>query len=169
MATSIFRAETKNLDELAKRFGKSRTAFTKVAREELNSYGANFVANLRNTSPKKEGNTASGFTHRVEKRDGAMQLSVKWEPRDRPRDLIYWLRFGTGIYGKYKRVIRPKGKKPFPIPTEGGGTIYRWSIRGMKGRDFVEPAHEKLATFRRSMAQKIGALTMKTLLKRMGR
>jgi len=168
MATSIFRAETKNLDELAKRFGKSRTAFTKVAREQLNSYGVNMVKNIQRDAPKKEGNFASGFAHKVEKRDGAMQLSVTWTPRQRPKDLIWWLLRGTGIYGDRNRVIRPKGKKPFPIPTEGG-TIYRWSIRGMRGRDFITPVHEQMSTFRRSMAQKVGAMTMQMLLKRMGR
>lgn len=168
MATSIFRAETKNLDELAKRFGKSRTAFTKVAREEMNQYGRIVVQSIQKFAPRKEGNFASGFTYKVEKtQENTMRMLTTWTPRDRPKDLIYWLRFGTGIHGKYKRVIRPKGKKPFPIPVPGG-TAYRWSHRGMEGRDFIQAAFDDLPE-RRSLAQRIGALTVKTLLKRMGR
>lgn len=170
MATSIFRAETKNLDELAKRFGKSRTAFTKYARQELNQYGRLGVQFLQRDAPRDKGNFASGFTYKVEKTDGnTLATEIYWTPRDRPKELIYWLIKGTGIYGDRRRPITPKRAKFLAFPGSDGKMIFRRSVRGMRGRDFITPVHNQLAGLRRSLAQRVGALTIGLLTKRMGR
>lgn len=170
MATSIFRAETKNLDELAKRFGKSRTAFTKVAREELNGYGRNVVQSIQRFAPRDKGNFASGFTYTVKKTEAnTMALETTWTPRQRPKDLLWWLLRGTGIYGDRHRPITPKRAKFLAFPGANGQMVFRRSVRGMRGRDFLSQAHQDLGSMRRTVAQRIGALTIQMLTGRMGR
>ena len=49
---------------------------------------------------------------------------------------------GTGIYGKYRTPIVPKQKKAL-VFTIAGKTFVRKSVKGVKGKHFVEDAFDK--------------------------
>jgi hypothetical protein len=132
----------------------------KIALEELDKYGREQVKLLQTLAPQKKGLFASGFTYSVKKSGPKIgELRVNWYPKERPRKLLDWIVFGTGIYGPMQKRIVPK-KKPFLAwqNSSTGKWMRAKSVRGMRPRNFVSSAWQQLSNKRSDLYEKIGKL-----------
>lgn len=81
-----------------------------IALGEMDDLGRKLVKDLQDAAPERKGLFAQGFTYRVVKTGPDIgSLYVNWYPKDRPKNLLEWITFGTGIHGPRHHRIYPKG------------------------------------------------------------
>ena len=151
-----------------------------IALNELDKYGRAQVKMLQDLAPEKKGLFAQGFTYSLKKSGPNVgELRVNWYAKDRPKGLLDWIVFGTGVWGPRGRRIVPKavyanekrvadGKKAKPIPAgkpkmlawqDGSGKWIRAkSVKGMKPRNFVAQAWLQMSSARGDLYERIGKL-----------
>jgi hypothetical protein len=163
------------------------------ALEELDKYGRAQVAKIQEESPERKGLFAQGFTYSVKKSGPQLgTLSINWYPKDRPKNLLEWLTFGTGIYGPRRHRIVPKavwgnekrvkaGKKPKAIPAKKrvlawqdpntGKWIRASSVAGIKPNDFLRRAwyDPEIARMRGQLGQNVGKLIRELIIQKSNR
>jgi hypothetical protein len=162
-----------------------------IALNELDKYGRAQVKMLQEMAPEKKGLFSQGFTYSIKKSGPKVgELRVNWYPKDRPKGLLDWIVFGTGIYGPRRHRIVPKavyaneklakaGKKTKPIPGnkpkmlawqgEGGEWIRAKSVRGMKPRNFVAQAWLAMSDARSDLYENIGKMIAERIFDRSNR
>lgn len=151
------------LDELGSRLTKAQQALIAKTETELDEYGSILVLAIDKNTPKREGSTAQSIKYVIKGRGTKeMELQIIMGASNRPKKLIEWLRFGTGIYGPRGTPIVPKKYKFLKFDI-GGETIFARSVRGMKGHDFIQAGWDETAAQRRSMIGRIGRLAMTML------
>ena len=131
-----------------------------IALHELDKYGRMQVKKLQELAPEKKGLFLSGFTYSLKKSGPNLgELRINWYPKDRPKKLLDWIVFGTGIYGPYSQPIRPRKKKflAWQNPNTGQWNRRRF-VLGMKPRDFVTAAWRELKTARDALTENVGKL-----------
>lgn len=151
-------AQLKNLQA-----GLSITAkeYVKIAKPALDEYGQILVQSMQREIPRDMGYTAGGLDWKVSNKG---ELRIMWnKPTNRPKDLIEWLIYGTGIYGPRKKPIVPVRAPALRFKTKDGRWHSKKSVRGMKPDNFVEDAWDNTVSYRRSLAQKIGALIVRSI------
>jgi hypothetical protein len=140
-----------NFDELR----KDKTVM-KSARKELDLYGRKVVNSARLLAPVDQGAFRNGIDYSL---NNEGQLKLVWKkPASRPRQLIDWILYGTGIYGPRNSPIVPKRAKFLQWRDKRGGFHRAKSVRGMKPRNFVQDAWDNTETDRRKLAQRVGRL-----------
>ena len=163
------------------------------ALEELDKYGRAQVAKIQEESPERKGLFAQGFTYSVKKSGPQLgTLSINWYPKDRPKNLLEWLTFGTGIHGPRRHRIVPKavwanekrvmkGKKPKAIPAKKrvlawqdpntGKWIRASSVAGIKPNDFLRRAwyDPEIARMRGQLGQNVGKLIRELIIQKSNR
>lgn len=159
---NLFSVETKGLqDKLKKLPPKVRKATLKAAEENLDEFGRIYVQTIQANIPRATGTTAASVRYQISGRGSEeMTLKVIAGSAERPKKLIEWLIFGTGIYGPRGTPIRPKRYKFLKFTARDGTLVYAKTVRGMKPRNFVKQTNEGMASYRRSLAQKIGRLAV---------
>ena len=142
-----------------------------IALNELDKYGRAQVKMLQELAPEKKGLFAQGFTYSVKKSGPKLgELRVNWYPKDRPKGLLDWIVFGTGIYGPRRSPIVPKRKKFLAWQNPNTGQWNRRkSVRGMKPRNFVAEAWLKMSDARSDLYENIGKLIAERILDRSNR
>jgi len=163
------------------------------ALDELDKYGRAQVKQIQEDAPENKGLFAQGFTYSVKKSGPQIgELRINWYPKDRPKNLLEWITFGTGIHGPRKRPIVPKkvwqneqrvkkGKKPRKLTRKEmslswqdpntGKWISRASVSGMKPNNFLWGAwyEPKLVQMRNDLAANVGNLIREMLIKNTNR
>jgi hypothetical protein len=163
------------------------------ALEELDKDGRAQVKQIQEEAPEKKGLFAQGFTYSVKKSGPQLgTLSINWYPKDRPKNLLEWLTFGTGIYGPRRHRIVPKavwanerrvmkGKKPKAIPKKKrvlawqdpntGKWIRASSVAGMKPNDFLRRAwyEPEIARMRTALGTNVGKLIRELIIQKSNR
>lgn len=150
------------LEELQKNLNATAKDALKIAKPELEKYGQIFVQSAQREIRRDQGYTAGGLDYEVNNKG---ELRITWtKPANRPKDLIQWLIYGTGIYGPRKRPIVPK--RPggvLKFKTKDGQWHSKKSVKGMKPDNFVKDAWDNTQGVRRTLAQKIGALIVRSI------
>jgi hypothetical protein len=159
---NLFSVETQGLEAKLKKLGpKIRTATLKSAEKNLDEFGRIYVQTLQSNVPRGDGTTAASFKYKIAGRGTEeMTLTVTGGSPSRPKKLIEWLVFGTGIYGPRHTPIKPKRYKFLKFPGKDGRMVYAKQVRGMKPRNFIKQTNEGMASYRRSLAGKIGRLAV---------
>lgn len=163
------------------------------ALEELDKYGRAQVKQIQEEAPDRKGLFAGGFTYSIKKSGPQVgELRINWYPKERPKNLLEWLTFGTGIYGPRRHRIVPKavwanekrvkaGKKPKPIPAkkpkmlawqgEDGKWIRAKSVAGMKPNNFLWRAwyDPEIARMRGQLGQNVGKLIRELIIQKSNR
>jgi hypothetical protein len=157
---NVITIQTKNLDKMKGRITKAQKRVIKDTEKVLEAYGQVGVQALQQASPRKTGTFASGFGYQIGGRGTKdMELRITWSSRGKtPPKLLDWIVFGTGVYGPRKSPIVPKRAKRLSWVSDSGRRIFAKQVRGMKPRNFIKDAWQSTSNYRRSMAQKIGAL-----------
>lgn len=151
------------LMELPARLSKASKELIQVTEDSLDEYGALLVLAIDQQVPKRGGSTGQSLKYIIKGRGTrGMELQIQMGASDRPKGLVEWLRFGTGIYGPRRTPIVPKRAK-FLVFEIGGRTIYARSVKGMKGYDFIKGGWDMTASQRRSMIARIGRLGLTML------
>lgn len=154
---------TGNLDDLPKKISKAGQLLIDKTESELDEYGALLVLSIDGKIPKREGSTAQSLKYQIFGRGTrSMELRLSIGASNRPKDLVTWLRFGTGIYGPHATPIVPK-RKQFLKFQIGGKTIFTRSVRGMRGRDFIRESWDDTEAQRKAMVGRIGRLGLTML------
>ena len=157
--TQIFYVRPEKLKAYRGALSEAKKQSLAIALGELDDYGRQVVKDLQTAAPSKKGLFAQGFTYKLVKSGPDLgSLYVNWYPKDRPKNLLDWITFGTGLEGPRHHRIVPKavwanekrvkkGKKPKAIPEkkkwlswqdpDTGEWIHRRSTRGMKRNPFV--------------------------------
>lgn len=152
----------KQLEDLQNNLNATAKNALKIAKPELDNYGQIFVQSAQREIQRDTGETAGGLDWNVNDKG---ELRIIWnKPANRPKDLIQWLLFGTGIYGPRKRPIvprRPGGLLKFR--TKDGQWHAKKSVRGMPGNNFLKEAWGNTEGVRRTMAQRVGALIVRSI------
>lgn len=131
-------------------------AVLKAARQELDLYGRKIVHSAQMLAPVDKAVTRNAIDYTLNN-DG--QLKLVWKrPASRPKQLIDWILYGTGIYGPRRSPIVPKKAKFLQWRDKRGNFHRAKSVRGMEPRNFVKQAWENTQTERRKLAQRVGRL-----------
>lgn len=142
-----------------------------IALHELDKYGRAQVKKLQELAPVQKGEFKGGFTYSLKKSGAKLgELRVNWYPKDRPKRLLDWIVFGTGIWGPYEQPIRPKKKKflAWQNPDTGQWNRRRY-VLGMKPRDFVTAAWKELQSARDKLTEDVGKLIAQKILDKSSR
>ena len=163
------------------------------ALEELDKYGRAQVKQIQEEAPENKGLFAQGFTYSVKKSGPQLgTLSINWYPKDRPKNLLEWLTFGTGIHGPRRRRVIPKkvyqnevrvkaGKKPRKLTRREmalswqdpntGKWISRASVSGIKPNNFLWRAwyEPEIARMRGQLGQNVGKLIRELIIQKSNR
>jgi len=151
------------LEELGSRLTKAQQALIDKTESELDEYGSLLVLAIDKYTPKREGSTAQSLKYIIKNRGTKdMELQIIMGASNRPKQLVEWLRFGTGIYGPRGTPIVPKKHKFLKFDI-GGETIFARSVKGMKGFDFIQAGWDETEAQRRSMIGRIGRLALTML------
>lgn len=96
---------------------------------------------LTNSATEVQSNQRSRAAHRT----GTLQNSIAFYIQYAKEAVIevsekygIWLEYGTGIYGKYKREIRPRVARVLAFKV-GGKQVYARSVKGMPPKPFFWP------------------------------
>lgn len=188
----VFLVRPEKLKRYTGALSKAKQENLQIALDELDKYGRAQVKMLQELAPEKKGLFAQGFTYSLKKSGPKVgELRVNWYPKDRPKNLLDWIVFGTGIYGPRRHRIVPKaiwanekrvkaGKKPKAIPANKpkmlawqdpntGKWIRAKSVRGMKPRNFVAEAWLKLSDARANIYENVGKLIAQRIFDRSNR
>lgn len=153
----------KQLEDLQNNIDATARNAIKIAKPELDKYGQIFVQSAQREIQRDTGTTAGGLDWEVNDKG---ELRIKWnKPSNRPKELIQWLLYGTGIYGPRKRPIVPK--RPggvLKFRTKDGRWHSKKSVRGMPGNNFLKEAWDNTEGVRRTMAQRVGALIVRSIV-----
>jgi len=190
--TEIFFVRPEKLKRYKGALTEAKKQSLKIALGEMDDLGRHLVKELQTNAPTQKGEFASGFTYRVKKTGADVgSLYVNWYPKDRPKNLLEWITFGTGIHGPRKRRIVPRavwanekrvaaGKKPKAIPANKpkflqwqNPTTGQWyrkkSVAGMRPNRFVFSvwlqAQDRIA----AIYQNIGKLVADRILEKSNR
>jgi hypothetical protein len=163
------------------------------ALEELDKYGRAQVKQIQEEAPEKKGLFAQGFTYSVKKSGPHLgELRINWYPKDRPKNLLEWLTFGTGIHGPRRRPVIPKkvyqnevrvkaGKKARKLTRREmalswqdpntGKWISRASVSGIKPNNFLWRAwyDVEIARMRGQLGQNVGKLIRELIIQKSNR
>lgn len=137
--TKIFYVRPEKLKRYRGALSEAKKQSLAIALGELDDYGREIVLDLQAAAPERKGLFAQGFTYRLVKSGPDLgSLYVNWYPKDRPKNLLDWITFGTGIYGPRKTPVVPKKKKflAWQDPNTGKWNR-RKSVRGMKPNRFI--------------------------------
>lgn len=139
----------------------------KIITPQLENYAQIFIQAAQLEIQRDQGYTAGGLDYKVVKSgEHAGELRIVWnKPSNRPKDLIQWLLYGTGIYGPRKTPIVPK--RPgglLKFRTKDGRWHSKKSVRGMPGKNFLKEAWDNTQGVRRSLANKVGALIVRSIV-----
>ena len=131
-----------------------------IALHELDKYGREQVKKLQEMAPVQKGSLADGFTYSLKKSGPQLgELRINWYAKDRPKNLLDWIVFGTGIYGPRHSYIVPK-KAPFLQwqDFKTGQWFRKKRVRGMKPNNFVYRAWAELSDARGDLYENVGKL-----------
>jgi hypothetical protein len=134
--------------------------------DELDNYGQIFVQSAQRSINRDEGYTAGGLDYVIDaKGERAGELRIVWnKPANRPKDLIEWLLYGTGIYGPRKKPIVPK--RPgglLKFKTKDGKWHAKKSVKGMQPNNFLKEAWDNTQGVRRTLAQRVGKMIIRSI------
>jgi len=156
------------LEELQSGLRDTAKNSVKLVKPVLDEYGQIFVQSAQRTINRDKGYTAGGLDWDVNNKG---ELRIMWhQPTNRPKDLIQWLIYGTGIYGpRHKPIVpkRPGGLLKFR--TKDGRWHAKKSVKGMVGNNFLKEAWDNTQSYRRTMAQKVGALIVRSITDNRGK
>lgn len=190
--TEVFFVRPEKLKRYKGALSDAKQQSLKIALGEMDDLGRYLVKELQTNAPEQKGLFAQGFTYRVKKTGPDVgSLYVNWYPKDRPKNLLEWITFGTGIYGPRKRRIVPKavwanekrvaaGKKAKPIPANKPKMLAwqdpntgRWirakSVAGMRPNRFVFSVWLKAQDRIAAIYQNIGKLIADRVLEKSNR
>lgn len=190
--TKVFFVRPEKLKKYKGALTEAKKQSLKIALGEMDDLGRYLVKELQTKAPQQKGEFASGFTYRVKKTGADVgSLYVNWYPKDRPKNLLEWITFGTGIHGPRKRRIVPKavyanekrvaaGKKAKAIPAnkpkflqwqnpDTGQWYRKKSVRGMKPNRFVFSVWLKAQDRIAEVYQNIGKLVAERILEKSNR
>lgn len=176
----VFLVRPEKLKRYAGELTEAKKRNLEIALNELDKYGRKQVKTLQDMAPENKGLFAQGFTYSLKKSGPNIgELRINWYPKDRPKNLLDWIVFGTGIWGPYGRRIVPKavyanekrvltGKKAKAIP-DGKPKMLAWqgkdgkwirakSVRGMRRNNFVYRAWAELSGDRGDLFMNVGKL-----------
>lgn len=139
----------------------------KLIKPELEEYGQIFVQSAQRSIRRDTGETAGGLDYNVNNKG---ELRIVWhKPANRPKDLIQWLLYGTGIYGPRRTPIVPKRRGGvLKFRTKDGQWHSKKSVRGMLGDNFLKEAWDNTQGVRRTLAQRVGALIVRSITDKRG-
>lgn len=187
----VFLVRPEKLKNYKGALSKAKKENLEIALHELDKYGRAQVKMLQDLAPDNKGLFAQGFTYSLKKSGPKVgELRVNWYAKERPKGLLDWIVFGTGIYGPRRHRIFPKavfanekrvaaGKKAKPIPANkpkmlawqngAGKWIRAKSVSGMRPRNFVAEAWLKMSDARSDLYERIGKLIAERILDRSNR
>ena len=142
-----------------------------IALHELDKYGREQVAKLQELAPERKGLFAQGFTYSLKKSGPQLgELRINWYAKERPKNLLDWITFGTGIYGPRNSYIVPKKKKFLAWQNPDTGQWYRKKrVRGMKPNNFVYQAWAAMSDARIALFENVGKLIAQRILDKSNR
>lgn len=169
--TEVFFVRPEKLKRYKGALTEAKKQSLKIALGEMDDLGRHLVKELQTKAPERKGLFAQGFTYRVKKSGPDVgSLYVNWYPKDRPKNLLEWITFGTGIYGPRKTRIVPKKKKFLAWKNPNTGQWYRKkSVAGMKPDRFVFSVWLKAQDRIAEMYQNIGKLVAERILEKSNR
>jgi hypothetical protein len=164
-AVEIILVKPKQLEDLRDGLRDSAKITEKGMAEQLDAYGQVFVQSAQRHAPRDKGFFAGGLDYKVTKkgaRTGELRI-VYNAPGNRPKELLDWIVFGTGIYGPRKTPIRPRRASHLVFRTKDGAWHRKKTVKGMKPRNFLLQAWRDTADYRTVIARKVGGLIVDSL------
>lgn len=164
-AVEVILVKPKQLEDLRDNLGKTGANSLKIAAKQLDEYGQVFVQAAQQRAPRDAGFFAGGLSYKVTKtgpRAGELRI-VYNAPGNRPKDLLDWLVFGTGIYGPRKTPIRPRRAPYLVFRTKDGRWHKKKTVKGMRPRNFLREAWRDTADYRSTIARKVGGLIVDSI------
>lgn len=156
------------LEQLQKGLKDTSKNSMKLIKPELDNYGQIFVQSAQRSINRDKGYTAGGLDYEVNNKG---ELRIVWnKPASRPKELIQWLLYGTGIYGPRHRPIVPK--RPgglLKFRTKDGRWHAKKSVKGMEANNFLKEAWDNTQGVRRTLAQRVGALIVRSITDNRGK
>jgi hypothetical protein len=142
-----------NFDKL-----KKDKVVLKSTMSALDDYGRQITYYAKKNAPVDRGEFRSGLDYTV---NNSGELKLVWNrPASRPRQLLDWILYGTGIYGPRHTPVVPKRAKFLVFKTKDGRWHKKKSVRGMKPDNFVKEAWSDTERMRRTLAGKVGRLVV---------
>lgn len=155
----IFLVKPESLDGIKRSAYQTKKEALRDALFEIDMYGDTLTNRIKNLAPRDEGNFEQGFGYNVRKTGpNAGELRVTWHPKNRPENLLDWITFGTGIYGPFKKPIKPV-KAPFLQWQSKDGRWHRaLKVRGMKKNNFLKTAWAETKPYRERLEKMVGKM-----------
>lgn len=189
--TEVFFVRPEKLKRYKGALTDAKKQSLKIAIGEMDDLGRKLVKDLQTEAPERKGLFAQGFTYKVVKSGPDIgSLYVNWYPKDRPKNLLEWITFGTGIHGPRHHRIYPKavfsnmqrvkaGKKPKSL--KGKPKMLAWqdpntgkwirakSVAGMRPNRFVFSVWLQAQKEIGDLYQRIGKLIAERILEKSNR
>lgn len=169
--TEVFFVRPEKLKRYKGALTDAKKQSLKIALGEMDDLGRKLVKDLQMEAPERKGLFAQGFTYRVVKSGPDIgSLYVNWYPKDRPKNLLDWITFGTGIYGPRRSPIVPRKKKFLAWQNPNTGQWNRRkSVRGMRPNKFVQSVWMRAQDDLGNLYQRIGKLIAERILEKSNR
>lgn len=120
-------------EDVLKRLAKAGDVFEEAARAYLTKAGLMVEGRARELAPSDKGTLRGSIkAGKVKKEWGEFSIKIGTNVSYAP-----YHEFGTGIYGKFNRPIRPKRARVLAWKS-GGGWVFAKSVRGVKASKYLE-------------------------------